>query len=386
MKLIKRYNRYVQQIIKAKTTPEPWLHVLIVPTSSVNSANFVWCIYVWDTRKVIESGKGSSSSFKYFGNAPDAVDNREPLVGLQKDDILYKAMSRQAKPYVEKPKSAEPTSDDLGFEKHRGMAILRYNNRVRSKLGTKTEGAPYLHIAFFTIPTQSKAYYVIYVWDSRAILEEGTCTLDQKDNAYDVTDYVTDSHKPLRGSSEGAKRFNYSAFKMAKEQQGLEMAGVPKSLQNMQVRYYMSNSLPKDFQFIKNAKAYHTTKFAMIDNGMVLALTYFWHDRKVIDARLVKAYPQFGRLTNKGAKLPMDFSNVNAVANVKGDNVIVITGDDADTLATDATSLGALLGLDITAHYPDKYSFKTKLSKRQIARIAHAMELSLHIDQDMSSE
>jgi hypothetical protein len=214
MKLIKRYNSYLQKIVKAKTKPEPWMHLLVVPVSSAGRLNFVWCIYIWDTRQVLEQGKGSISDYKYFKNAPDALDNREPLKGISNDDQLQKAMAHKAAPYVDKPKVEEPDNAELGFERHKGMAIMRYTERVRSILRTKTKGAAYLHIVFFRVHTKNKAYYAIYVWDKRTILEEGWCTEDQMDDAYKVSDYANDNHKLLHGDSEGARRFNYSVSRV----------------------------------------------------------------------------------------------------------------------------------------------------------------------------
>lgn len=60
---INRYNGACQHILKAKTKPEPWLHVAILDFEDMpdseeygirgEKSGIYWAIYVWDTREVI---------------------------------------------------------------------------------------------------------------------------------------------------------------------------------------------------------------------------------------------------------------------------------------------------------------------------------------------
>jgi hypothetical protein len=59
---ILRYNKYIQSILKTKTNPEPWLHIIIVGEDDkgvdprLYSSTVDYAIYIWDTREVIETG------------------------------------------------------------------------------------------------------------------------------------------------------------------------------------------------------------------------------------------------------------------------------------------------------------------------------------------
>jgi hypothetical protein len=76
---ILKYSDSLQQLIGAKTKPEPWLHCL------VNDGHFV--IYVWDTRKVIENGKSNNAWGYKVSKLTKATDNHMPLVGDVDDSI-----------------------------------------------------------------------------------------------------------------------------------------------------------------------------------------------------------------------------------------------------------------------------------------------------------
>lgn len=71
IKGIYRYDESVQQCLRCKTKPEPWLHIAIAGCSMSNlgehyarrnagkapKLELIWAVYVWDTREVIESGQ-----------------------------------------------------------------------------------------------------------------------------------------------------------------------------------------------------------------------------------------------------------------------------------------------------------------------------------------
>lgn len=97
---INRYNGACQHILKAKTKPEPWLHVAIIDFEDMpdseeygirgEKSGIYWAIYVWDTREVIEAGSARSGSITIPAPVmrtsprpkvaiPNANDNRNPL-------------------------------------------------------------------------------------------------------------------------------------------------------------------------------------------------------------------------------------------------------------------------------------------------------------------
>lgn len=88
--MILRYNdNFIKSAIKADVKPEPWLHVIIEHAGTTKAGNVTrkfghYCIYVWDTRKVLETGQfeyqGTLSS--KFMTSDKARDNRQPLVGV----------------------------------------------------------------------------------------------------------------------------------------------------------------------------------------------------------------------------------------------------------------------------------------------------------------
>lgn len=105
------------------------------------------------------------------------------------------------------------------FKPHRTLARLRYNARVQEILKSNVKAEPWMHIAIFGIPedadkTKYTYYYCIYIWDTRHILGEGTCTAKQDDEIHAATTYCKDNGAYLRGNSEGAQRFNLSMSKV----------------------------------------------------------------------------------------------------------------------------------------------------------------------------
>lgn len=86
LKVIVRYTQEVQQLLKSKTKPEPWLHCAITSayTGKTNKSKqaFFYVIYVWDTREVIEDKQVSTSlPGKQPANIVNAYDNHQPLKG-----------------------------------------------------------------------------------------------------------------------------------------------------------------------------------------------------------------------------------------------------------------------------------------------------------------
>lgn len=60
------YTEQVQEMLKSKTKPEPWLHVVVLGDGNnvtyartkdkKDAERVVYAIYVWDTRQVVETG------------------------------------------------------------------------------------------------------------------------------------------------------------------------------------------------------------------------------------------------------------------------------------------------------------------------------------------
>jgi len=109
-------------------------------------------------------------------------------------------------------------ADIQGLRSHFGMSIKRYTESVQNAIGCNLHAEPWMHIAFFGIVNADdkhnvvEYYYVIYIWDTRQILAEGTCSIEQLEAAGSA--YANDNHRFLHGTSEGAKRFNASVAPM----------------------------------------------------------------------------------------------------------------------------------------------------------------------------
>ena len=84
MKIL-RYTESVQKQLNSKTKSEPWLHVVI-------KDNGEYAIYVWDTRKVIETGKTKETK---FDGCTEARDNHKALVNLPSGmEFDFKSMQK----------------------------------------------------------------------------------------------------------------------------------------------------------------------------------------------------------------------------------------------------------------------------------------------------
>ena len=83
MKIL-RYDERVQQQLKSKTKPEPWLHIALADS---NDRSYVFAIYIWDTREVIETGTTDNvTMYSLDGNI--AKDNHTMIKGGNSKDIV----------------------------------------------------------------------------------------------------------------------------------------------------------------------------------------------------------------------------------------------------------------------------------------------------------
>ena len=128
-------------------------------------------------------------------------------------------------------------ADVPGLRPHWGMGIYRYTGQVQSAIGCKLKAEPWMHIAFFGVCNEDdkhkpvEYYYVIYIWDTRQILAEGTCSIKQRDDVKSA--YASDNHKYLKGTSEGAQRFNASVTRVNQPKQKKPSSYVPRLKENI---------------------------------------------------------------------------------------------------------------------------------------------------------
>lgn len=92
MRIVRYNNEQVQQELRAKTKPEPWLHVCI--TDAYPNGESMYAIYVWDTRQIVETGKCKPSA---CDDATRALDNHKPLVGEYADLFDFSKRASVAK-------------------------------------------------------------------------------------------------------------------------------------------------------------------------------------------------------------------------------------------------------------------------------------------------
>lgn len=88
-----RYSDELQHCLHSKIKAEPWLHIYLGPRNEGKGRNFVYyCIFVWDTRQVLDSGKVPLEQCRSMitvsrgegamrPKAAIAVDNNELLKG-----------------------------------------------------------------------------------------------------------------------------------------------------------------------------------------------------------------------------------------------------------------------------------------------------------------
>lgn len=90
------YDKDIKNRVKAKTNPEPWMHICLVSRRVGKTAEkkfeYVWAIYVWDTRQVIESGVAERSQIDFetlLRAHRGALDNHQRLQGADSPDAKY---------------------------------------------------------------------------------------------------------------------------------------------------------------------------------------------------------------------------------------------------------------------------------------------------------
>ena len=106
--------------------------------------------------------------------------------------------------------------------------ILRYNEHLKNKIGSKTKPEPWMHIVIIVnsvtgrgaVKTR-KCSYAVYVWDTREIIETGSFDYKQPINYLEMyADKARDNHEPLVGS--GSSTFNVSVFQKVSQTDSLK--------------------------------------------------------------------------------------------------------------------------------------------------------------------
>lgn len=89
--LIARYTDKLQHVLGSKTKPEPWLHAAIMYDR--NRSVVIYAIYIWDTRKTIESDAKMATSMKLdavlnVARQSRAADNGMQISGSKHSEII----------------------------------------------------------------------------------------------------------------------------------------------------------------------------------------------------------------------------------------------------------------------------------------------------------
>ena len=84
--MILRYTEQVQKALNLKTKPEPWLHAAVINDGINGSDGYVTAVFVWDTRKVVETSRLKYESYKRLTQMPRqllqyAADSHAKLSG-----------------------------------------------------------------------------------------------------------------------------------------------------------------------------------------------------------------------------------------------------------------------------------------------------------------
>lgn len=115
---INKYNDTCKENFKKlgiKTKPEPWLHIAVMDFTHMpedkelgikaHDGAIYWCIYVWDTREVLEFGEAPKNTVSMYSlsnysarsrfgrivHVPKAKDNLQPLKG---DNQIINAINK----------------------------------------------------------------------------------------------------------------------------------------------------------------------------------------------------------------------------------------------------------------------------------------------------
>jgi hypothetical protein len=99
------------------------------------------------------------------------------------------------------------------------MKIVAYSQEIQKAIGSKTEPAPWLHLA-----TTNKFVVAIYVWDTREIIETLEVGLTGLDKIDSLGHSVPDSRKPLKGKN--AELFQFQGYKITSEKVVAKNGGV----------------------------------------------------------------------------------------------------------------------------------------------------------------
>lgn len=103
------------------------------------------------------------------------------------------------------------------------MTIYAFTPEQAKKLHAKTKSEPWLHVMYLTTAESHRddkdgGYYIIYIWDTRKVVEEG---IWHSENVRQTGERVKDNHQPLVGSSRAIQAAN----DRLKYEAGIESSG-----------------------------------------------------------------------------------------------------------------------------------------------------------------
>jgi hypothetical protein len=89
--MILKYTETLQKALDLKTKVEPWLHLAVVNVNPGDKVEYVFAVFIWDTRQILETGfiqahinRGVQAAVKA---GQRAIDNNELLIGKKADEI-----------------------------------------------------------------------------------------------------------------------------------------------------------------------------------------------------------------------------------------------------------------------------------------------------------
>jgi hypothetical protein len=130
MKILK-YSDSIKKKFKCKTNTEPYLHFIITDKA--------WAIYIWDTRRIIETNSCDAKAYKQVLNMR-IPDNHEPLVGKNSDLFIFSERSNSLSgSYIgvvfkrNMKISYVTTDDDKSIVKSEVLEFAKRNDQVNAK-------------------------------------------------------------------------------------------------------------------------------------------------------------------------------------------------------------------------------------------------------------
>lgn len=251
------YNAKVQEVLGEKLKAEPWMHIAFIRSIKTGEVGYV--VYNWDNRDVFAEGDCTQEQY-------DEAMKHTRYVKADKR-IVNRGSGKWSKVY----NGIFGKINDSEFKERRSTAshtltILRFNEKVEERVGAKVKAEPWMHIAFMHSrgkdADKDKVQYVIYIWDTRQVLDEGICTRAQYDKAYLATVRANDNKTPLKGSDKQVELFNQLVQKKATEASMEADAGAYVIAQSKDTKesFYTRSTVERHFGRTVHIPAYTSAK------------------------------------------------------------------------------------------------------------------------------